>query len=398
MNLPKALPGLVRTSLAIGALTALAAGTLVSGAERVARSEPASWVAHLPPRNTGTQVAQALASGVPVRAIAALRQALAQYPMQRQIIGKLGTQLQMSGDAEGAFAAFSLGKALGWRDAPTQLYWYGLAAANADWAVAIPHLDALLRTNPALAGNPRLLGMALAEPSGRQLLAKHLAARPDWTASFLQSAETNTPEDLVLRTDVMRAAPRGTWSCETASMFVNTLLTHKLPAQARQAWARSCPPFGSLLFDGDLRYALASDRIEQAIYQRGFNWQILTSGNVDASRVVDEGSNRKSIRIAVSGATSAQTLRQYTTLSPGSYRLSWSMPVAAGNANPPEVSASLSCRASRAEAVPGTVDPTMPGRLTADLHVTADCPIQMLIIWVSAGGDVQLSDFALRPL
>lgn len=390
--------GIAKSVLAFAGLAVLACNALVFGAARMVRTDPGSWVAGFAYDDGSLRVANAIRKNDAKGAVVALRDALVDDPVDRHIIGLLGMQQQLAGDVEGAFTTFSVGKALGWRDAPTLLYWYDSAIQNEDWPLATEQLDGLLRSQPALAENSQLLDPVLANDVARGLLAKRLNARPNWGDSFLTAGPNKAPEELQARADVVRLAAANAWSCESISRFVATLLASGLPAEAKQSWAKSCPAFASLIYDGDLAHALASDRIEQATRLRGFNWQLMTIGSVEASRITTDGTDHQRLRVQVSGAVSAPVMRQITVLAPGSYRLGLSAANNGGAGNIPAISVSLSCGMSRVDAMPTTPVTGKPGRMTVDLSVPPDCEVQYLAIWLEPGADVLLSDLELRAL
>ena len=82
----------------------------------------------------------------PDQIAASARAALNRDPVNQRLLGLWGSAELARGEDARAEAIFRVAGGLGWRDRPTQLYWYAVARDGGDFVVAASRLDALLRT------------------------------------------------------------------------------------------------------------------------------------------------------------------------------------------------------------------------------------------------------------
>ena len=145
------------------ALAAYAIAAVGSGLDRIAATRPS--MARLVPEPFSARAKISAAGAAFDRRDYALalhlaKEGVVKEPVDNHALGNLGAALAMSGDGRGAERAFTVAAATGWRDLPTQVYWYQRAMQAGDLRVASQRLDAILRVNPQwpLAGSPMMTG------------------------------------------------------------------------------------------------------------------------------------------------------------------------------------------------------------------------------------------------
>lgn len=120
------------------------------------------------------------------------RLSLRQDPTAVAAVATLGINAQLRGDTEAARRYFEYSDKLSRRDLRTRLWFIEDAVAREDIPEALRHYDIALRTSR---GAPDLLypvlGSAISDATIRTELAKTLAAKPDWSESFIGYAANN---------------------------------------------------------------------------------------------------------------------------------------------------------------------------------------------------------------
>lgn len=371
----------------IGASVALLLyGALVaaSGLDRLSRDAPD--LARLVPGPFQSEAARsravlALAREQAEPAVAAARRAVAADPVEPASTSLLGTAYLGAGRLAEGDAAFRIAARFGWREPPTQVYWYQVALQAGDLPRAVDRADALLRTRPGLPGRDRLLEPLESTAAGRGALIVRLAGRPNWLPGYLQ-AEGLSDDTLDRRSRVLtELAAAGTrLGCDAVTPFVTTALTRGARGNAERVWTGHCP--GAVVAGG-----LADIGFERFGRDESspFGWRSNLSGDVVVRSVHKTGRNR-AVQLLNRSAVSRLVLRQAVALEPGVYRLTAAAPAG-------RVAASLGCGAP--PQVPSLTDgdPAAGGQT---LRVQA-CPRLELGLWIRPGaGEIELDSVTLE--
>lgn len=376
------LPVRIGVSLALLLFGALAAA---SGLDRMSRDAPALGRLVPPPlqaQAARSTAALALAREQPGPALAAARRAVRADPVEPASTSLLGTAYLMAGRPAEADAAFRVAARFGWREPPTQVYWYQAALQAGDLPRAVDRADALLRTRPDLPARDRVLEPLESTAAGRAALIVRLAGRPNWLAGYLRLGAELSDDTLDRRSRVLtELAAAGTrLGCETVTPFVTAALTRGARENAEQVWTGHCPGAaltGGLTDGGFERFG----RDETS----PFGWRANLSGDVMV-RGVDKRGGKRAVQLLNRSAVSRLVLRQALALKPGTYRLTAAAPAG-------RVAASLGCDGP--PPVPSLIDgdPASGGQA---LSVEA-CSRLELGLWIRPGaGEVELDSVALE--
>jgi tetratricopeptide (TPR) repeat protein len=377
-------PVRIGASLALLLFGALAAA---SGLDRMSREAPA--LARLIPRPLQAHAARSTAALAVTReqpgpALAAARRAVAADPVEPASTSLLGTAYLMAGRPAEADAAFRVAARFGWREPPTQVYWYQAALQAGDLPRAVDRADALLRTRPDLSARDRLLEPLESTAAGRAALIVRLAGRPNWLTGYLQPDEQLSDDTLDRRALVLtELAAAGTrLGCETVTPFVKAALTRGARDNAERVWTGHCP--GAVLTGG-----LADGEFERFGRDETspFGWRSNLSGDVMV-RLVEKNSRERAVQLLNRSAVSRLVLRQAVALEPGTYRLTAAAPAG-------RVAASLGCGGP--PPVPSLTDgdPAAGGQV---LRVEA-CSRLELGLWVRPGaGEIELDSVVLEKV
>ncbi len=379
-----ALLGRAAGSLALLLFAALA---FVGGLDRLSLQSPG--LARLVPTSLSAQSARArantaIALGQPEQALAAAREAVAADPVKPTSTSLLGTAYLLGANDRGAEAAFRVAARFGWREPPTQLYWYEAAIQSGDMPRAVDRVDALLRVRPALPGRETLLAPIESDPAGRAALLHRLKGRPLWLSGYLRP-DASVDDAMFDRrgTVLIELAASGTrLGCEAIAPFVDTALARGLRGEAEATWVAHCP--GASLAQG-----LADGGFDRFGSEAAspFGWKAQRSGDVTV-RAVEEREGSRLLRMRNRASVSRMVLRQALSLEPGIYRL-------VGRTVPGRVAASLGC--GRTPPVPSLVDGDLAGG-GQTLRVI-ECPRLELGLWLRPGPDeVSLDDLELRKV
>ena len=308
-------------------------------------------------------------------------------PLDTHVVGSLGLADEMQGDTASAERAFTLSRRLGWRDTPTQLYWFDKAVALGDMTTASRHLGAMLSVAPQMALADQLIGRMSQFEQGRDALAVELRKRPKWLIAFVTQFDHPTILRLDARADVVLRAGHGLWTCDQLSVLVDRLRSEGLLEDARAVWQANCSSPSALIYDPDFIHA---DRDSPTT---GYNWTIRREGGVivDLTSLPDGG---HILNAQVEAASTSVFALQPTALSAGTYRISWAMPNTAA-ADRDAVSVTLDCDQDLSDAAKGQPAPGSPGRYFADLAVTEDCPAPYLAFWLVPHHTASLAHVAM---
>jgi len=326
----------------------------------------------------------AIARQQPAAAIAAARRAVAADPVDPAPASLLGTAYLMSGKTSAAEAAFRVAARLGWREAPTQAYWYYAALQSGDLPRAVDRADALLRTHPNLPIRDELLEPLESTRAGRAALIVRMAGRPTWLANYVRPERDLDDATLDRRSEVLaELAAAGTrLGCDEVGQFVNVALARGARRNAERVWTGHCP--GAALTGG-----LADGGFERFGRDQAspFGWRSNLSGDV-VLRSVDKAGGNRAVLLQNSAAVSRLVLSQAVALEPGTYRLT-------ATAAPGRIAASLGCGGG--PPVPSLTDGD-PARGGQVLRVAA-CSRLELGLWLRPGdGEVELDSVALEKI
>ena len=369
------------------ALLLFAALVAASGLDRMSQQSPA--LARLVPQMLRAEAArssasQAIARGRSVGALGDAQQAVAADPVHPASTSLLGTAYLLAGDEEAAERAFRVAARFGWREGPTQLYWYEAAIQSGDMARAVDRADALLRVRPAMPERQLLLAPLESSPDGRAALVARLADRPAWLAGYLRPDERVDDPELDRRSLVLTelAGTGMRLGCDAVAPFVSAALARGARGQAEGVWLGHCP--GSSLTGG-----LADGNFEQLARQdpSPFGWRVVFWGDV-AVRPVETSGEDWTLRMRNRASVSRLVLRQALSLEPGTYRLT-------GKATPGRVAASLGC--GRDPPVPSFVDGDVAA--AGQLLRAPECSRLELGVWLRPGTDeAELDDLRLEKI
>jgi hypothetical protein len=383
---------LLRIGLTLGYL-AYAVLALGSGLDRMSRGQPD--LAPLVPGIVAAQAqrSQALAAlnaGNAVLALDAAEAAVAAAPLDPESPALLGMARLMAGNRAGAEPAFVVAGRLGWRVPSVQAYWLERALAAGDYRVAALRLDAMLRQQPALVDERRLLGPLERSQQGRAALAVRIVTGPGWLDAYTQRVNGLDKEALLLRALVLgEVARRGAAvGCDRAGPLVEALVAADGIAEAAALWRAHCPgASGSLVYDPQF----AKAEIEQDRNQ--FAWTFI--GHSDVSALLEPGPHSPARQVALESTATVPrlALRQLVLLGPGRYQLSWRSPAVDGAATP--VLASLSCSPNGGAWLPASYDEGSE-RWASEVAIDAACRARWLGFGIAAQGKATLGEIALE--
>lgn len=308
--------------------------------------------------------------------------AVAADPVDPASTSLLGAAWLLTGNAAAGEQAFRVAARFGWRDVPTQAYWYEASMQARDMERAADRLDALLRAHPEMPGSDVMLARLEAQPAGRMALAGHLAARPGWLASYLDAAALPA-ERLARRSAVLGqvAAHGARLGCAAVAPFAAAAIAAGARRQAERVWEAHCPgaaPNGGITDAGFDRLGTTP--------ASPFGWQVLPSGDVIVEPVGAPTADRR-LRLSNAAAVDRLVLVQPLVLRAGRYRLS-------ARTRPGELTASFACGAQ----------PPFPRGVEGDLGKAGQvveappCDRLLLGLWLRAGARrVELDDVRLEP-
>lgn len=346
-------------------------------ASQALRSEGAALIEH-------GQAQAALARG---------EAAVVDAPLDPASTALLGIARFRAGDAPGADRAFRIAGQLGWREQFTQVYWMGRALEIGDWRVAAMRLDALLRQNPALLAERRLVDPIETSPAGRAALAERILAGPNWLRPYT-AAPAEVPRPVLLQRALVLgevARRKGLLGCEAVAPLVERMVAEAAVVEAAGLWRQHCPGAGArLIYDGQFAAAsLQQDRSQ-------FAWSFI--GQSDASVLLEPDGKNGARRLVIESNASRprQIARQMVLVPPGSYRLSW-LAEDTGGAPSELALAALSCAPVPERWLAAGFD-RVSGRWVATTVLDSECQAHWLSLGVSGqGGTVRIGDLRLDP-
>ncbi|MCW1383257.1 copper resistance protein CopC [Novosphingobium sp. KCTC 2891] len=383
-----------RTTLIVMSCLGFAAAATISGLDRIGGSTPA-LAGLLPPALAAqalrNQAMNAQSLGDNDRALALARKAVARTPIEPGSAAVLGAALYAKDDGPGADQAFRVAAQMGWRVPLTQFYWLDASLAVSDYRNAAVRLDALLRQEPALLSNRRLLDPLERTPEGRAAMAERLAERPDWLQPYLSNLRDTPTDILALRGQVLRdMARQGTvLGCEAVSPMIEQLIAREAYGDAQATWKAQCPgTAGTLVSDGNLAHAQLTQT------SASLSWMFL--GRAGLSLMLEKAKGPAQV-VAAEGKLDRPRsfMRQLMLLQPGRYEVRWR---ATGEDGKPSsrIVAALSCNPDPRDWATGQFD-RASGTMSATVTYEGSCEAGWLGFGLVPGeGIVRLGDISLR--
>lgn len=286
----------------------------------------------------------------------------------------LGVNAEIRGERAKARRLFAYSQALSRRDLQTQFWAIEDAVGRDDVAEVLRHYDIALRTSVAGSGILfPLLATAASDPAVRSGLIKILAARPNWSESFIGYVAGNGPDPrstaalfLGLR-HVGVAVPK-----TTLAPLVNALVAGGFMDDAWRYYASATPGVDrSSSRDPEFAFGMDTPSL--------FDWVPINDGTVTTS--IQRGDESGVFDFAAPASVGGVLLQQLQLLQPGTYRI-------AGSSSGIEQEESarpywvLSCRQDGRELgrVPLPNSAEANGRFTGIFTVPPGCPVQTLAL------------------
>jgi hypothetical protein len=248
------------------------------------------------------------------KARALAEEALCDEPLAPGVLTILGRIAEMQGDQKRAEALMELVGQRALRDYYAQAWLANNALKKGDFAGVLPHLDAILRTQPDMADRPlQLLAAFISVPRALFPLEELLKTDPPWRPWFLQEVAAKSSDRAALeRLYADLAAGAHPPTDKELGFYLDRLIKDGSYDKAYQVWhaTLSAPQAAdqALLYDGNFQYPLSG---------AAFDWQIQEALGAD----VDVAGG--SLRIEFSGArVDFKNVSHLLVLPAGSYRLS----------------------------------------------------------------------------
>lgn len=242
------------------------------------------------------------------------RLAVEQDPTAVRAFVTLGLDAQVRGDMPRARRLFAYAQALSRRELQTQLWAIEDAVARDDIPGALRQYDIALRTSRTA---PDLLfpvlAKAIADPPIRTALIETLAAKPAWSAAFVDYVVGNGPGARANAAFFQGLRRGGVPVTEEASaMTINALIAGGM---LNDAWSY----YAGLRPGADRRVSRDPHFTAKVDYPAPFDWLPVNDSNVTASiRRDDEGGV---FEFSTPSGVGGPLLSQLQMLPPGTYRL-----------------------------------------------------------------------------
>lgn len=332
-------------------------------------------------------------AGLPGSTLAAAETLVTRDPVSTEASGLLGTARLARGDVKGALAAFKVSASLGWRDAPTQVFWLRAALNSGDFGNAALRFGALARQWPRAAAIDQLSAMFEADPRGRTALAQQIARGAPWAITYATLIGEKSPEQLAVRASVLVSAARfgSSLGCNTVSTMTSALAA-TYPVAAAELWRSHCPRAAS---PGKLANGKFAE-IDKLAALSPFDWQFPGDGALEVT-FVNSGDDSMAVQLRSANAVMMPVAVQLVPLDPGNYRISLTSD-AADAATAGRLLVSLSCRLEREQARPQPAT-WKDGQHVLDTSFAGGCPAPYLQLWLTPGGStVQLDNVGITQI
>ncbi|MBA2935122.1 tetratricopeptide repeat protein [Sphingomonas sp. CGMCC 1.13654] len=251
----------------------------------------------------------------------------------------LGLAEQGLGNWQKSGALFSQTAALGWRDAPTQLWLAQAFLQQKDYDAAAQRMDAALRLATPNYNLYGTLDQYIADPVFARAMARRLALNPNWRIYYLPFATGITEPALLARTRLllMLSGSSAPPSRDEMIPVLAALIRDDRGPAARTLWTRSLRIPAAGIFDPGFANVGTSGMAP-------FEWSMLPVPG--ATVTVEQQGTRHILHATTDGSASGTMLRQATALSPGAHTLSF-VGTIAGKAHD-AFGWSVRCRSGRA--------------------------------------------------
>ena len=255
-----------------------------------------------------------------VQARALAQQALRFDPLASFALTDLGLIAEKQGDSAKAAILMQLAAERKLRDEAAQGWLANEALNRGDFADALSHLDAVMRTHPeTLDENTSLLVALASEPATMRLLAHLIGTNPPWRAWFLSTVTPKIDDRIALQRFYaeLQAEPHPL-NPQEIQPYLNRLLKDGLVRAAFDAWFEMLPPdrraSAETLYNGGFEYQPSGSE---------FDWQIVQTLGADVKIFGGGGGEAGALRIEFSGArVDFRNVTHLLVLPAGIYRLS----------------------------------------------------------------------------
>jgi len=342
-----------------------------------------------------TKIAADRSAGTRSDVIRLAKQALLQDPTAVRAITVLGLQAQLHDDTARARLLFDYANTLSRRDLQVQLWTIEDAIARGDIPRTLHEYDVALRTSKAAPDVlfPVLSG-AISEDEVRRNLVMLLAKRPQWGGEFVTyvaNAGVDPKSVVSLFADLHRS--RITVPADDERAAITRLIQANDTILAWDYYSRLRPSLDRRS-SRDPQFAMHLEA------PTPFDWVVTNDASVSASIDIEAG--KSYLDFAAPSSVGGSVVRQMQFLPPGRYQIDG---LSRGIDQPSDSTPywSLSCWRGQElgrVAVPASV--TAKGRFSGMFSVPADCPVQMLTLFVRASDAVggisgQIDQVRLKP-
>jgi hypothetical protein len=300
-------------------------------------------------------------------------------------------------DHRSGLQAWRVASAMGWRDPATQFWALQQALVGREYATAAIRADALLRTSADDKGDRigAIRSLANAGPFRAELI-RRLQLQPRWAQPFF-AIRSKDPDQQVSGVALTLAdlSRSGALAPRDARGTIQALLDRKRFGAA-VALDQKVGRDKSNGQPGSLDFASAGD--DYVFDVTPFDWNIVESPGMVVS--VEQSENRRVLILGTDGRQHYQPVRRYVALSPGDYRLGYSMRGASGS--PAALGISVACAGSSQALARSGTDPLDGAdfvRRELAFRVGADCPVVVVAFEAQASesqADAQFSDLSLN--
>ena len=314
-------------------------------------------------------------------------------PLDPLATSLLGAARQLSGDEDGAAAAFRISAQRGWRDRLAQLYWYDVALRMGDADHAAMRADALMRSDPDFLPAASLLEPLEATEAGRTALARRLAESPVWVGAYANTDRDMAPAVVARRAQVLTLAAREgqPLGCDIPKWLARALLDRGMRREAEDLWTAHCtagrPVEG--LSDGSFEMLAVDERASP------FGWTTHRDGDVEIEAIDASGGGSdagKALRLRNSASVTRLVLTQAIAATPGTYRVRAAIRAEEGA---PEVPISFSLDCDGAPRRPASIQGEAGA--AGQILTVGQCPRPVLSLWLRPGsGTVVIDDVRLE--
>lgn len=282
-------------------------------------SEPArTWL--YTPDTLASIAMQCVGEGRTASATVLATAALARQPENQLAMATLGSVADMRGNIKNADQWFGAASRLGHRDYSIESYWLSRSLEKGDYAAAIEHLDALLRSGW---NNDILRDFTVQQEgivAGRTALSNVMDERSPWARSYLQNTTNLDVQQLDARSALLKilADRRGTVldseGLSIAAPTINSLFQKRQIGSAyalRNAFQPPVAPYGVT----DENFARMSSAVRTP-----FDWM---RSNEPGLNVQESPSENGQIQLRVNSIDSGRYLiaSQVIRLQPGEHQI-----------------------------------------------------------------------------